>query len=119
MSCRQPASRKAKKAKIKIGARRRVVTASGSRNCLSAGAKIHRLSVLNITPLPRLQALQKPSRHRRIEFRITRFNAKEETVARRKLKTRRVEDRMMRPRQSVERQHPEEGRQGRTQHCQF
>ena len=54
-----------------------------------------------------------------VELRIARLDAKEKTVARSQSESRHVEYRMIRRRQAVHQQHPEDGRDRREQHGQF
>src|SRR5258705_9943338 len=72
-------------------------------------------SVLDITDLRySLEPGQEPARLFALKHRVTSLNAQEETIATRHLKAVNVEHRMIRLRQSVQRQHPEH-RENRSQ----
>src|SRR5205823_7155660 len=76
-------------------------------------------SGFNLKYPPRFQAREKLPRLLAIEFRIAHFDAEEEAVASGQRKARHVKDGMIRSRQSVERQHPEDRRQRRAKNRQL
>src|SRR5689334_4801102 len=63
--------------------------------------------------LPRIQGLQESSRTLDVELRIDRLDAEKEPVAAGQREARQVEDRVIRHRQTVEREHAEHARQRR------
>src|SRR6185295_18769899 len=66
---------------------------------------------LNFSHLPRTKTSQERLRTFDIELRIGRLNAQKETIARSLFEIRHVEHRMIRLRQTVQRQHPEHRRE--------
>src|SRR5688572_22260849 len=76
-------------------------------------------SVRNFVHLQWIQTLQKLLRLLAVEFWIGRFDAEEKAVATGKLEVRRVEDGMMRHRQSIQDQHSQQRRQRCDQYRQF
>src|SRR5258707_15667398 len=63
--------------------------------------------------LPRVQRFKEPARRFEVELRILRLDAEEETVAAGQREARQVEDRVIRHRQPVQREHAEHARQRR------
>src|SRR6185295_14621142 len=74
-----------------------------------------RISVRNGGDLPRIERLEEPARRLEIELRIGRFDAEEEAVAARQREARHVEDRVVRLRQAVEREHAQHRRERRAE----
>src|SRR3954447_21211125 len=72
-------------------------------------------SIRNGRDLPRVERLEKLARRVKVELRILRFDAEEEPVAAGERKPRHVEDRVVRLRQAVERQHAEHRRECRAE----
>src|SRR6266480_1525537 len=68
---------------------------------------------------PRAQRFEKPASRLEIELRVLRLDAQEEAVAARQREAGHVEDRVIGHRQAVERQHAEDGRQGRSENRAF
>src|SRR5262245_3299981 len=68
-------------------------------------------SICNDCYLSRLECFEKSTRLRQIELLVARLDAQEKSIAARQREARDVEDRVIRLRQSVERQHAEHSRE--------
>src|SRR5215475_13539312 len=126
MSCRQEAEKTANSNAANNAGRARANNpasgffSAGGAEEMSRWPMLRGLALrLDIAHLPRRQALQKIPRRRAVESRIARLNTEEKTVLRRQREARDVENRMVRMRQSVKRQHPQQRRERRRQHRQF
>src|SRR5437773_1902406 len=117
MSRRQAERKKAKVKRQKWTSRRACMDLLSARSVLTFSFLLFIFSFLqlHITNISRFQTLQKPHCFVMIELRILRFDHQKETVARRQRKVRRVENRMVRLRQLVQRQHAEHCRERRDQ----
>src|SRR6185295_5456552 len=119
MSCRQAADRKAVATRHKAIARcllRWRRDAWLSRAFIAEfpiRPLLRRFSKWNFRYILRAERFKKGARRREIEFRISRLDAQEEMIPARQLKARRVEDRMIRLRQTVHQNHAQYGRHRR------
>src|SRR2546425_12866663 len=93
--------------------RRRVRLCGPSWLCEDRLCVLVTMSVRNGRHLPRLERLEELPRALDVELRIDRLDAEEEPVAARQREAWNVEHRVIRLRQSVEREHAEHRRQGR------
>src|SRR5438034_205640 len=92
---------------------------ANGRQLLTAFCSLLTDSQFHITNIHRLKSLQELHRFVMFKFRILRFNHQKETVTRRQRKVWGVEDRMIRLRQLIQRQHPEYRGKRRHQHRAF
>src|ERR1700749_1475704 len=116
MSIRQPESKKAKGKRQKMRSSRAEMRRATRDHtfafCLST---FDLTSVFDISHLNRPETPKELSRPLAVELRVSRLDQHEEAVARGEREARRVEDRMVRLRQPVQREHPEDGEEGRAE----
>src|SRR5436190_22021861 len=87
--------------------------------CFTRSLVLPPLLVCNGRHPPRAERFEKPASRLEIELRVCRLDAQEKTVAARQREAGHVEDRVIGHRQAVERQHADDGRQGRSENGAF